>query len=160
MSKIEFSVEINPEKKEVAKAAMALIAAMAEVPTITEIPADAIKYQLTEQVPEKTEETPAAEKPKKKGPKKEAPMKKVEEIEVEAEEVTPETKTPSKKKHEPEEEEESDITVEDIRKLLIVAVRDHRDAIKAKLTELGATSASTLDKEHFGTFHSYLKSLK
>lgn len=54
----------------------------------------------------------------------------------------------------------SEIKIEDVRTLLSKKVGTHRDAIKAKLTSLGAPNVSTLDPSKFQEFTDYLNSLK
>ena len=175
MSKIEFSVEINPEKKKVALAAMALIAAIAEI-DVSEVAVVNEGKPVTEpknlEVVGAEEVKPEAdkveEKPKKKAAKKAAAKKAEPEIaepetqeEETAEEVAPvkEEKAPAKAAK-PAKTTETEVSVEVIRQLLKDLVRDHRDGIKAKLSELGASSASTLAEEHYGTFYTYLQDLK
>lgn len=162
MSKIEFSVEINPEKKEVALAAMALIAAMAELDLedVAKPRVEVRSLKVVEPEEVKPEETPVEEKPaRKKTSKKTSPAKKVEteevEEKIEKEEEAPLTKSaPAGAKG-----SKASVSIEDIRKLMKDLVRDNRDAIKAKLEELGASSASTLEESQFGEFYSYLETL-
>ena len=55
---------------------------------------------------------------------------------------------------------ESGIKISDLRTLLSKKVDDHRDGIKAKLTELGAKNVTTLDESKYEEFHTFLKDLK
>lgn len=52
----------------------------------------------------------------------------------------------------------NDITV--IRKKLSEKVGTNRDAIKDKLTELGAANVTTLDEKHYDDFYAFLEELK
>ena len=52
------------------------------------------------------------------------------------------------------------VTREDLRALVQVkATSGHRDAVKAKLTELGAANVSQLDVAHFYRLKDFLESL-
>lgn len=82
---------------------------------------------------EEVKETPAAEAAKEKAPKEE--------------------KTPAK------EATTSGIKIEEVRALLAKKVNDHRDAIKTKLTELGASSVTTLEVDKYEAFTTFLNSL-
>lgn len=55
---------------------------------------------------------------------------------------------------------ESEIKISDLRTLLSKKVDEHRDDIKAKLTELGAKNVTTLDESKYEEFHTFLKDLK
>jgi len=57
-------------------------------------------------------------------------------------------------------ENETTIKIEEVRKLVSDKVANNRDAIKAKLTELGANNVTSLDKKHFQVFADFLKELK
>lgn len=210
---INFSVEISPEKKDVALRTMALIAAMAEVSMLemanvidgievvdaeevkmapkyvdlSEEQAAALeeikkKMQSSDEIPQigKAKEE-VEEKPKRRRKKKAKTEDKSDESEAEdtsdskVEEPKKE-KLPKKEredsavdKYEAEKakeeksdhkDEESDISIEDVRKLLKEVVQDNRDEIKAKLKELGGTSVSTLPEKNYGKMLKYLKSLK
>lgn len=70
------------------------------------------------------------------------------------------TETKSATKTETAQKTTSAISIEEVRKLLASKVNDHRSAIKAKLTELGAANVTTLAEEKYDVFYSYLKSLE
>lgn len=53
-----------------------------------------------------------------------------------------------------------EIKISDLRTLLSKKVDEHRDDIKAKLTELGAKNVTTLDESKYEEFHTFLKDLK
>lgn len=50
-------------------------------------------------------------------------------------------------------------TIEDVRAELAKKVNDHRDAIKAKLTEFGAPSVTKLDPSKYDEMYNFLTSL-
>lgn len=52
------------------------------------------------------------------------------------------------------------IDIEDVRKALAEKVNDHRDAIKQKLTELGAPNVTKLDPAKYAEMYDFLKALK
>ena len=51
------------------------------------------------------------------------------------------------------------VTIEDVRTALASKVNDHREAIKAKLDELGAPSVTKLDPSKYEVMHNFLNSL-
>lgn len=51
------------------------------------------------------------------------------------------------------------VKIETLRANLQTKVAEHRDAIKTKLTELGAGNISTLDEGHYEDFNNFLTSL-
>ena len=51
------------------------------------------------------------------------------------------------------------VSIWDIRTLLASKVDDNREAIRAKLTELGARSVSGLDAQNYDSFYEFLKNL-
>lgn len=52
-----------------------------------------------------------------------------------------------------------DVPIQDIRTLLASKVDNHREAIRAKLTELGAKNVTGLDARNYGSFYKFLKDL-
>lgn len=61
----------------------------------------------------------------------------------------------------PKKTEESDpaVSIQDIRTLLASKVDNHREAIRAKLTELGARNVTGLDVRNYDAFYEFLKNL-
>lgn len=61
----------------------------------------------------------------------------------------------------PEKTEESEpaVSIQDIRTLLASKVDNHREAIRAKLTELGARNVTGLDARNYDAFYEFLKDL-
>lgn len=57
-------------------------------------------------------------------------------------------------------ESQPKIDIEDVRKALAEKVNDHRDAIKQKLTELGAPNVTKLDPAKYAEMYDFLKALK
>lgn len=56
-------------------------------------------------------------------------------------------------------EEPSNVTIEDVRGVLLEKINDNREAIKQKLTELGAPSVTKLDPSKYSKLYNFLKSL-
>lgn len=51
------------------------------------------------------------------------------------------------------------VSIQDIRTLLASKVDNHREAIRAKLTELGARNVTGLDAQKYDAFYEFLKNL-
>lgn len=51
------------------------------------------------------------------------------------------------------------VSIQDIRTLLASKVDNHREAIRAKLTELGAKNVTGLDARNYDSFYKFLKDL-
>lgn len=51
------------------------------------------------------------------------------------------------------------VSIQDIRTLLASKVDNHREAIRAKLTELGAKNVTGLDVRNYDAFYEFLKDL-
>lgn len=51
------------------------------------------------------------------------------------------------------------VSIQDIRALLASKVDNHREAIRAKLTELGARNVTGLDVRNYDAFYEFLKNL-
>lgn len=51
------------------------------------------------------------------------------------------------------------VSIQDIRTLLASKVDNHREAIRAKLTELGARNVTGLDTQNYDAFYEFLKDL-
>lgn len=51
------------------------------------------------------------------------------------------------------------VSIQDIRTLLASKVDNHREAIRAKLTELGAKNVTGLDAQNYDAFYEFLKDL-
>ena len=100
-----------------------------------------------------------ADKPKKQTASKPKSEKVDETIQPEIKEVA-EEKPAVEEKAEETTNKESEIKISDLRTLLSKKVDDHRDDIKAKLTELGAKNVTTLDESKYEDFHAFLKDLK
>lgn len=99
-----------------------------------------------------------ADKPKKQTASKPKTEKAEEQPQPKVEEVVEEKPTIDEKVEVPN--KESEIKISDLRTLLSKKVDEHRDDIKAKLTELGAKNVTTLDEAKYEEFHTFLKDLK
>lgn len=51
------------------------------------------------------------------------------------------------------------VSIQDIRTLLASKVDNHRESIRAKLTELGAKNVTGLDARNYDSFYEFLKNL-
>lgn len=109
----------------------------------------------------------ATPEPLKEEPKKVARPKQYKPVEEPIKEE-PEQQPAAAPKSEPKQEEpagekakeETTVTLLDLRKMVSERAAGHRDAMKAKLTELGAANVSTLDEDKYSEFHSFLLTLK
>jgi non-homologous end joining protein Ku len=99
-----------------------------------------------------------ADKPKKQTASKPKSEKVDETIQPELKEVA-EEKPAVDEKAEEVANKESEIKISDLRTLLSKKVDEHRDDIKAKLTELGAKNVTTLDESKYEEFFNFLKGL-
>lgn len=102
------------------------------------------------------DEVATEEKPKqtrKRAAKVEDPQQEIESPEEAQEETKPEEIEVM------ETETISAPTLMEIRSLVAQKATEHKDAIKAKLVELGAQNVSTLDAKHFNTIFSFLNEL-
>ena len=108
------------------------------------------------------------EKPKatrKKAEKVEAPQEAIPtESEAPQEDIPTESEAPQQEKKAEatevvEPETVSAPTLMQIRSLVAQKAGEHKDAIKAKLVELGAQNVSTLDAKHFQTIFDFLNEL-
>lgn len=111
---------------------------------------DKVQEQIADKPKKQTASKPKTEKAE------EQPQPKVEEV---VEEVVEEKPTIDEKVEVPT-SDESEIKISDLRTLLSKKVDEHRDDIKAKLTELGAKNVTTLDESKYEEFHTFLKDLK
>lgn len=59
----------------------------------------------------------------------------------------------------PKKTEEPAVSIQDIRTLLASKVDNHRETIRAKLTELGAKNVTGLDARNYDVFYEFLKDL-
>jgi hypothetical protein len=129
-AKIKLTVDLSNPKEVIALNSLLTILAEGEPSPKTE---------------SKTEEKSAPKKEtKKESPKAEAKKEKVEDIKVK----------------DPETVQASEITIEQVRKLVSQKAGDHRDSIKEKLVELGAKNVTELDPGKYEDFSDFLKELK
>jgi hypothetical protein len=105
-------------------------------------------------------ETTTADAPKEEAPKKRAPRKKkVAEVAAPAETTTAPKEVATGPGNTTEEKSETTITLEDIRTLTSKKAKDHREAIKAKLTEWGVPNVVKIPTEKYAEFIDFLNSL-
>ena len=57
------------------------------------------------------------------------------------------------------EEPKPSVSIEDVRKALQEKVNDHREKIKAKLTEFGSANVTKLDPKHYNEMYNFLINL-
>ncbi len=103
---------------------------------------------VRDSVPEKIEEPKKVRKPYTLGEEEPVKPEKVEPTEV---------KTETAPKEEPG--KESKHTIEEVRELAVSKGKQHREAVKAKITELGAANLVKLDPSHYETFVAFLNTL-
>jgi hypothetical protein len=112
-----------------------------------------------EEAPKKEEETSTEEvrKPGHPSPGKTRRTKaEIEEDELAAKKAEGSSEEPK----EVEESKEDGIKIKTIRDLISEKVKTHRDAIKPKLTELGAANVTALDPAKYQEFYDFLIGLK
>ena len=174
MSKIQINAELDSTKPNELKIVAKMLLELAGAPTISEAASD---QQWAEEVNESLKEEAApkkrasrakpkteqdveaseAEEPKAEEPK--AEETKTEETKTE-ETKTEETKTEEAEEPKAEAASEEGIKLDDLRASLSLKVKSHRDEIKAKLTELGASNLTTLDAGKYADMNDFLKGLK
>ena len=151
MSKIQINVELDSTKPNELKIVAKMLLELAGAPTISEAPSD--QQEVNESLKEEA------------APKKRASRAKPEpEQDVEASEAeepkAEETKTEEAEEPKAEAASEEGIKLDDLRASLSLKVKSHRDEIKAKLTELGASNLTTLDAGKYADMNDFLKGLK
>ena len=151
MSKIQINVELDSTKPNELKIVAKMLLELAGAPTISEAPEAASDQQ------ERLKEEAA---PKKRASRaKPEPEQDVEASEAE-EPKAEETKTEEAEEPKAEAASEEGIKLDDLRASLSLKVKSHRDEIKAKLTELGASNLTTLDAGNYADMNDFLKGLK
>lgn len=117
-----------------------------------EVPAPEVKPETpaAPEAPKPAQTKKRTTKPAEPAPAPEAPA---EEETKPAEEAKPEApaEAPAEKK---------EYKIEEVREKLKEKVNDHREAIKAKLTELGAPNVSSLDPDNYSAFMDFLNGLE
>ena len=144
MSKIQINLELDSNKPNELKIVAKMLLELAGAPTISEAPQAASDQQ---EVNESLKEEAA--------PKKRSSRAKPEQDEEASEEVADTEETPAS-----EAAAEEDIKLDDLRASLSLKVKSHRDEIKTKLTELGASNLTTLDAGKYADMNDFLKGLK
>ena len=101
-----------------------------------------------------------ADNPKKQTASKSKTEKVEEQPQPKVEEEVAEEKPAVEEKADEPTNNEPAIKISDLRTLLSKKVDEHRDNIKAKLTELGAKNVTTLDEAKYEEFYTFLKGLE
>lgn len=144
MSKIQINLELDSNKPNELKIVAKMLLELAGAPTISEAASDQQESQNEEAAPKK--------RASRAKPKTEQDVEASEAEEPKAEE------TKTEEAEEPKAEE--GIKLDDLRASLSLKVKSHRDEIKAKLTELGASNLTTLDAGKYADMNDFLKGLK
>ena len=148
MSKIQINLELDSNKPNELKIVAKMLLELAGAPTISEAASDQQESQNEEAAPKKRA---SRAKPKTEA-EAEAPAE-TPASEAAAEEAPAETPAS-------EAAAEEGIKLDDLRASLSLKVKSHRDEIKAKLTELGASNLTTLDAGKYADMNDFLKGLK
>ena len=153
MSKIQINLELDSNKPNELKIVAKMLLELAGAPTISEAPQAASDQQ---EVNDSLKEGAA---PKKRASR----AKPITEQDVEASEAAAEeapADTPASEAAAEGAPAEEGIKLDDLRASLSLKVKSHRDEIKAKLTELGASNLTTLDAGKYADMNDFLKGLK
>ena len=156
MSKIQINVELDSTKPNELKIVAKMLLELAGAPTISE-------QAASDQQESQDEEVAPKKRVYRAKPKTEQDVEASEAEETKAEETkAEETKAEETKAEEPKAEAASEegIKLDDLRASLSLKVKSHRDEIKAKLTELGASNLTTLDAGKYADMNDFLKGLK
>ena len=148
MSKIQINLELDSNKPNELKIVAKMLLELAGAPTISEAPQAASDQQESQNEEAAPKKRASRAKPK---PEQDAEASEAEESKAE-ESKSEETKA--------EAASEEGIKLDDLRASLSLKVKSHRDEIKAKLTELGASNLTTLDAGKYADMNDFLKGLK
>ena len=158
MSKIQINLELDSNKPNELKIVAKMLLELAGAPTISEQAAsdqqwaEEVKESQNEEAAPKKRASRAKPKPEQDAEASEAEESKAEEAEEPKAEEAEEPKA--------EAASEEGIKLDDLRASLSLKVKSHRDEIKAKLTELGASNLTTLDAGKYADMNDFLKGLK
>ena len=153
MSKIQINVELDSTKPNELKIVAKMLLELAGAPTISEAASDQQESQNEEAAPKK--------RASRAKPKAEQDVEASEAEEPKAEEPkAEETKAEEAEEPKAEAASEEGIKLDDLRASLSLKVKSHRDEIKTKLTELGASNLTTLDAGKYADMNDFLKGLK
>lgn len=142
MSLVKLETSFDPSNPEKLAAAMNFLSALGGNGSVGSV--------TTVKVPATTTEEPKKEAPKKRAKK---PAETPETVNTEKKKETP-SETPKA-----EQKAEKGINLEDIRSLTSKKAKDHREAIKAKITEWGANNVVQIPEDKFKEFMDFLNSL-
>ena len=154
MSKIQINVELDSTKPNELKIVAKMLLELAGAPTISE-------QAASDQQESQDEEVAPKKRVYRAKPKTEQDVEASEAEETKAEETkAEETKAEEAEEPKAEAASEEGIKLDDLRASLSLKVKSHRDEIKAKLTELGASNLTTLDAGKYADMNDFLKGLK
>lgn len=156
MSKIQINLELDSNKPNELKIVAKMLLELAGAPTISEAASDQQESQNEEASPKKRA---SRAKPKPEQDAEDAEASEAEESKAE-ESKAEETKAEEAEEPKAEAASEEGIKLDDLRASLSLKVKSHRDEIKAKLTELGASNLTTLDAGKYADMNDFLKGLK
>ena len=154
MSKIQINLELDSNNGKDLVTVAKMLLELSGAPTISEAPQAASDQQ--ESLKEEAAEAASKKRASRAKPKPEQDVEACEAEEPKAEE----TKTEEAEEPKAEAASEGGIKLDDLRASLSLKVKSHRDEIKAKLTELGASNLTTLDAGKYADMNDFLKGLK
>lgn len=96
--------------------------------------------------------------PPKARPSRAKPKPEPVEEEIEDDEV--DTAEPEDEDEDFSDDEEAEVSIDDIRALQALKIDKHRDALKAQYKKLGATGISSLAPENYQAMHDFMSKLK
>ena len=168
MSKIQINLELESNKPNELKIVAKMLLELAGAPTISEQAAsdqqwaEEVKESQNEEAAPKKRASRAKPKPEQDAEASEAEESKAEEAEEPKAEASEAEESKAEEAEEPKAEAASEegIKLDDLRASLSLKVKSHRDEIKAKLTELGASNLTTLDAGKYADMNDFLKGLK
>ena len=168
MSKIQINLELDSNKPNELKIVAKMLLELAGAPTISEQAAsdqqwaEEVKESQNEEAAPKKRASRAKPKPEQDAEASEAEESKAEEAEEPKAEASEAEESKAEEAEEPKAEAASEegIKLDDLRASLSLKVKSHRDEIKAKLTELGASNLTTLDAGKYADMNDFLKGLK
>lgn len=147
---IKFEIQIDPADGRQLEAASQFLAALAG--KTDKVSSKEVEAPEAEPEPETEPEPEPTKAPAKK---KKATLKKVEK--AKAPEPEPEEEEDDQ---EEAEDGEGEITLDDLRAIVAEKAKLHKEALRAKLSKMGAKNVPTLAPSKFAEFYEYAKSLK
>ena len=155
MSKIQINLELDSNKPNELKIVAKMLLELAGAPQAASEAPQAASDQQESLKEEAAEAAPKKRASRAKPKTEESPAEEIGEVPAEEAEETPAEEVPAE-----EVPAEEGIKLDDLRASLSLKVKSHRDEIKAKLTELGASNLTTLDAGKYADMSEFLKGLK